>query len=312
VTAIEWPGRLRLIDRRVEPAGGRERRAIVDDGPKRALVTGASRGIGRAIAVGLAEAGYDVAITARTMTPAEAPADETMPGSTKRLVGSLEDVAAEIASLGRSALPVRMDLTDLASVDAAIDRVQSDWGSLDLVVNNGRHLGPGISERILETPIEEYGKFLMAHAIAPTLIAQRTLPGMSERGSGVFITFNPKVPPGSGGSGLAYRMGKAAGHTVVGSLVAEYRDAGVRAYNIDPGAVVTERNADRLAGLGYDLSHAVHPEDIARVVVWLVTSPADEVDARYQFATVSALRLIRELGAGAAAAASSTETTATA
>jgi NAD(P)-dependent dehydrogenase (short-subunit alcohol dehydrogenase family) len=294
--------------------------AIVHEGPKRALVTGASRGIGRAIAVGLAEAGYDVAITARTMTAAEAPPDETVPGSTKRLVGSLEDVAAEIASLGRSALPVRMDLTDLASVDAAIDRVQSDWGSLDLVVNNGRHLGPGISERILETPIEEYGKFLMAHAIAPTLIAQRTLPGMSERGSGVFITissqagveFNPKVPPGSGGSGLAYRMGKAAGHTVVGSLVAEYRDAGVRAYNIDPGAVVTERNADRLAGLGYDLSHAVHPEDIARVVVWLVTSPADQVDARYQFATVSALRLIRELGAGAAAAASSTETTATA
>jgi NAD(P)-dependent dehydrogenase (short-subunit alcohol dehydrogenase family) len=277
----------------------------VTESPKRALVTGASRGIGRAIAIGLAAVGFDVAITARTMTPLDAPPDETLPGSTQKLVGSLEEVAAEISTLGREALPVRMDLTDLASVDEAIDRIHSSWGSLDVVVNNGRHLGLGISERILETPIDEYGKFLMSHAIAPTLIVQKTLPAMSERGSGIYITIssaagtdlNPRQPPGQGGSGLAYRMGKAAGHTVVGSLVCEYHDVGVRAYNIDPGGVLTERNSDRLAALGYDTSRAVHPADIAKVVVWLVTSPADEVDARYQYATVSAQRLLRELAA---------------
>jgi NADP-dependent 3-hydroxy acid dehydrogenase YdfG len=170
-------------------------------------------------------------------------------------------------------------------------------------VNNGRHLGLGISERILETPIDEYGKFLMAHAIAPTLIVQKTLPGMSERGSGIYITIssaaatdlNPRHPPGQGGSGLAYRMGKVAGHSIVGSLVSEYHDVGVRAYNIDPGAVLTERTGDRLAALGYDTSRAVHPPDIAKVVVWLVTSPADEVETRYQYATVSAWELIREM-----------------
>jgi NADP-dependent 3-hydroxy acid dehydrogenase YdfG len=92
-------------------------------------------------------------------------------------------------------------------------------------------------------------------------------------------------------------MGKAAGHTVVGSVVSEYHDVGVRAYNVDPGGVLTERVGDRLAALGYDTSRAVYPADIAKAVVWLVTSPADEVDARYQYATVSARDLIREMDA---------------
>lgn len=209
-----------------------------------------------------------------------------------------------------------MDLTDLTSVDETIERIHSSWGPLEVAVNNGRHLGLGISEHILETPIGGYGKFLMSHAIAPTLIVQKTLPKMSERGSGTYITissaagtdFNPRRPLGHGGSGLAYRMAKAAGHTIVGSPVSEYHDAGIRAYNIDPSAVLTERNSDRLAALGFDTSRAALPVDIARVVVWLVTSPTDEVDERYQYATVSARKLISEIDTATGAPGSNNKT----
>ena len=88
-------------------------------GEKRAFVTGASRGIGKAIAVDLARAGWDVAIAARTVHRGDPTLDHTMsvhqPDVTP-LPGTLEETAEQIEALGRKALPVRLDLLDLGSV----------------------------------------------------------------------------------------------------------------------------------------------------------------------------------------------------
>jgi NAD(P)-dependent dehydrogenase (short-subunit alcohol dehydrogenase family) len=257
---------------------------------KKALVTGASRGIGKAIAVDLAKAGYDVALAARTLSKSDPTLDHTMSihqPDARPLPGTLEETAELVEKEGREALAVRLDLLDLGSVDAAVKTVLEKWGGVDVVVNNGRHIGPGLMDTILDTPIEEYPKFLQAHGTSAIRIVQLTLPGMLERGHGTFVTissgsgydFYPKNAPGSGGgSGLGYRIGKAAGHTLVGSILVEYAPQGIRAFNVNPGFVRTERNSMASDVTGMDASLGAPPEAIGAAVAWMVTSPeADEL-----------------------------------
>jgi NAD(P)-dependent dehydrogenase (short-subunit alcohol dehydrogenase family) len=251
---------------------------------QRALVTGASRGIGKAIALGLAQAGFDVALGARTVKKGDASPDHRVsvhaPASGE-LPGTLEEAAELVDAAGVRALPVRMDLLDLSSVEQAVGAVLGAWGGLDVVVNNGRHIGPGLMDSILDTPVGDYQKFLQAHGTSAIRIIQLALPGMLERGYGTFVTvtsgagynFYPTNPPGvGGGTGLGYRIGKAAGHTLVGSLLVEYGDRGIRAFNVDPGFVATERNALALVTAGLDVSLGAPPAAIGAAVAWLVTS----------------------------------------
>lgn len=251
---------------------------------RRALVTGASRGIGKAIALKLANDGFDVAIGARTVKAGGPTHDHSMSvhrRNDRPLPGSLEETAALISQTGMEAFPVRMDLTDPESVEEAVDLILRAWGSVDVVVNNGRHIGPGLMDTILDTPTDQYRLFVEAHAVAPIRIAQLLLPSMLERGSGTFVTissgsgtdFYPSGRPGDGGSGLAYRLGKSAGHTLVGSLLAEYADQGIKAFNVDPGLVSTERNSIELSDLGFDPGLGAPPAAIGAAVAWLVTDP---------------------------------------
>jgi NAD(P)-dependent dehydrogenase (short-subunit alcohol dehydrogenase family) len=256
---------------------------------QRALVTGASRGIGKAISVALAGAGYDVALAARTVGRSDPTLEHSQSvhrPDTRPLPGSLEETAELVTDEGQHALLLRMDLTDLASVDAAVATLVEHWGGCDVVVNNGRHIGPGLMDTILDTPIHEYEKFLAAHGVSAIRIVQLLLPAMLERGAGAFVTissgagtnFYPRNPPGQAGVGLGYRIGKAAGHTIAGSILAEYASSGIRAFNVEPGFVRTERNSLDADELGFDISFAAPPEAVGAAVAWLVSSPeADEL-----------------------------------
>jgi NAD(P)-dependent dehydrogenase (short-subunit alcohol dehydrogenase family) len=265
-----------------------------------ALVTGASRGIGKAIAIKLAENGFDVAVAARTLRASDATPEHTQTvhkTDTRPLPGSIEETAAAIEAAGQRALPLQMDLTDLATVEAATQKLLDEWGGVDVVVNNGRHIGPGLMDTVLETPIEQYPLFLMAHGVAPIRISQMLLPGMIERGQGTFITISSGAGymfyPQSPRPGLGYRIGKAAGHTLVGSIQAEHGSQGIRAFNVDPGFVLTERNSLDVEEFGFDPSWAGPPPAIGAAVVWLVTSPeADEL----QRTDISAQPLVLERG----------------
>jgi NAD(P)-dependent dehydrogenase (short-subunit alcohol dehydrogenase family) len=267
---------------------------------KKALVTGASRGIGKAIAIALAEGGFDVAVAARTLKASDPTPEHTQTVHKKDvrpLPGSVEETAAAIEAAGQAALPLRMDLTDLASVEAAIETLLAEWDGVDVVVNNGRHIGPGLMDSILETPIEQYPLFLMAHGVAPIRITQLLLPKMVERGGGTFVTISSGAGynfyPQSPRPGLGYRIGKAAGHTLVGSILAETGDQGIRAFNVDPGFVLTERNSLDVEEFGFDPAWAGPPAAVGAAVAWLVSSSdADEL----QHGDISAQSLALERG----------------
>jgi len=247
---------------------------------ERALVTGASRGIGKAIAIALAEHGYDVAVAARTLRSSDPTPEHSRTvhkKDTRPLPGSLEETAALVAKTGQETLPLRMDLTDLASVEGAVGQLIGAWGGVDVVVNNGRHIGPGLMDSIIETPIEQYPLFLMAHGVAPIRITQLLLPGMIERGHGTFVTTSSGAGydfyPAGPRPGLGYRIGKAAGHTLVGSILAEHGADGIRAFNVNPGFVLTERNSLDADEFGFASAQAGPPEAVGAVVAWLASSP---------------------------------------
>jgi NAD(P)-dependent dehydrogenase (short-subunit alcohol dehydrogenase family) len=252
---------------------------------RKALVTGASRGIGKAISLALAKEGYDIIVSARTVTPGETH-DNTLTvhaSDTRVLPGSLQETAQAIEALGRQALMVPIDLTDRASVGAAAQAVLDKWGGVDLMVHNGRYLGPGLMDVFLDTPVDAYGKFFEAHCIAPIVLTRALLPGMLERGFGQVVTITsssaydtPPAPAGKGGWGLGYAVGKASGHPLVGTLHAEFKDRGLAAFNVQPGFVGTERNEITVRDYGRELVGAAPPGAIGAVVAWLVTHPEAE------------------------------------
>ncbi len=202
------------------------------DGPV-AFVTGASRGIGKAVAIAFAEAGYDVAITARSQVEGEERehSSTVRETNTRPLPGSLQSTAEAITATGRSVLAVPSDLMDLASVGAATAVVLERWGRVDVLVNNGRYVGPGHMDLFLDTPVELIERHITANVVSPLHILKMVLPGMLERGNGTVITMtsgagyaDPPAPAGAGGWGMGYSVSKGALHRVAGVLAVEHAE----------------------------------------------------------------------------------------
>jgi NAD(P)-dependent dehydrogenase (short-subunit alcohol dehydrogenase family) len=248
-----------------------------------ALVTGASRGIGKAIAVHLAAAGHDVALAARTRHEGE-PREHSSTvaaSNTTPLPGSLDTTAALCERAGARALPVALDLLDRGSLGPAVDSVLERMGRIDVLVNNGRYVGPGHMDQLLDTPVDLLDRHLEANVMAPVILTKLVLPTMLERGGGVVInlastsgTTDPAAPAGRGGWGLGYGMSKGALHRLAGILAVELGDRGIRAYNLSPGFIATERIAIDMAAFGFDVSTGAPADVVGAVAVWLVTDPA--------------------------------------
>jgi NAD(P)-dependent dehydrogenase (short-subunit alcohol dehydrogenase family) len=249
---------------------------------KVAMITGASRGIGKALAVHFARAGFDVAIGARTLQEGEAREHSSTikSSNTKPLPGSLASTAALVEKEGRQALTVYLDLLDRVSLGAAVTSVLDRWGRIDVLVNNGRYIGPGHMDLFMDTPIELHEKHLEANVLAPIILTRLVLPQMIERGEGHIVNItsgsglsDPPAAAGSGGWGLGYGMSKGAFHRLAGILKLELGDQGIRAYNLHPGFVTTERMVADMADFGFDASAGAPADVVGAVAVWLVTTP---------------------------------------
>jgi len=245
-----------------------------------AFVTGASRGIGKASAVALARAGYDVAVTARTVTDGEERehSSTVKKSDTRPLPGSLAATVELVEAEGRRGLSVPADLLDRASLDAAAATVLEEWGRVDVLLNNGRYIGPGHMDRLADTPLDLLDAHLQANVIGPLVLTKALLPQMVERGSGLVINMTSDVawtdPPaaaGDGGWGLGYAISKGGLHRIAGVLAHELAGTGVYCVNLQPGFVATERLAIDMAEFGFDAQMGDPPEAVGAVVAWLAT-----------------------------------------
>ena len=268
--------------------------------PKVALVTGASRGIGKATAVQLAAAGFDVAVAARTRREGDARDDEH---GGRVIPGSLEATALLIEQSGRRALEVTMDLLDRPSLERGVARVLDEWGHIDVLVNNAVHTGAGSMDHFLDLSVALLETKLEANVVAQFVLAKLVVPPMLERGDGTIVNItsavaitDPPAPAGQGGWGMGYAMSKGAFHRMAGVLAVELGPRGIRAFNVEPGYVLTERMAVNQAALGFEGVYRGAPPSVpAAVVTWLATAPADEARA-LNGTTVSAQRFALERG----------------
>jgi NAD(P)-dependent dehydrogenase (short-subunit alcohol dehydrogenase family) len=249
-----------------------------------ALVTGASRGIGKASALALASAGFDVALTARTVHEGEGRSEPNSVRGDEPVValpGSLETTAAEVERRGRRALSIPMDLLDLASVEAVPAAVMAEWGRIDVLFNNAIYQAGGTMDRILDLQMDDLDKLMRGNFSHQIRLIQLVVPHMLEHGEGRIINMvsgsarhDPPGPAGEGGWGVAYAASKAAFGRVAGGVEAEFRERGVRAFNVDPGNVITEKRRALRPDDDFEGGFGSAPaEATGAVVAWLATDP---------------------------------------
>jgi len=246
---------------------------------KVAFVTGASRGIGKACAIHLARAGFDVALTARTVNEGEEREHSSTlrASNTRPLPGSLSSTAAQVEAAGVRALALPADLLDRASLAAAASTVLERWGRVDVLVQNGRYIGPGHMDRFLDTPLELLDKQLQANVVAPLLLAKWFLPGMIERGEGRVLGItsaagygDPPKPAGEGGWGMGYGVSKGAFQRIAGFLAVELGARGILSVNLQPGLIRTERLEADMGEFGF--TGGAPPDVMGAVVTWFATN----------------------------------------
>jgi NAD(P)-dependent dehydrogenase (short-subunit alcohol dehydrogenase family) len=252
-----------------------------------ALVTGASRGVGKGIAIALAAAGYDLVITARTVSEGSARSPETG----EVLEGSLEATAAAVHEHGRRCTMLPMDLLELEAlpgvVDAAFDAAN---GRVDLVVNNAIYAGPGNDRRFAEVDVDVILARVHGNLTAQLLITRHALRRMLEmdpdpvtglRGTFLDITsaagqHTPKRVAGEGGWSLVYAATKAGFHRIADMLALEYGNQGIRALNLNPGFVATERVLAAGEALEFVAKHGITPAQVGEAAVSILSDPSIE------------------------------------
>ena len=241
---------------------------------KVAFITGASRGIGAESAVALAKAGWEVAITARTMNEGEA---QNYAVGQRALPGSLAATAQAVNEVGGEALCLKADILDQASVVAAAEQAIAHYGQIDLLFNNAVYQGEGNQQNLLEVTDQQLKNIYQSNIFTPLALVKTLLPNMLSLSSSTvinmvsFTAFNdPPAPASEGGWGFAYPSSKAAFGRMAGSLRAEHKNTGLRVFNLEPGTVITEVMRE----LGIDEKvlkgfKSCTPQAIASVVAWL-------------------------------------------
>ena len=207
---------------------------------KIALVTGASRGIGAAIAQRFGAEGATVIVTARTLS------GKGNDYGGQSLDGSVMDVVGAIEANGGKALGLRCDVGDPASRKALADQVLAHFGGIDILVNNATTAaGPGTYDTLSE---DQYNRVFEVNVRGPLDLVQRFAPSMAERGKGWILNLTSKAaehPPGppysalfTDGGMILYGAAKSALNRLTSGLAAELAAKGVAVNALAPFSVV--------------------------------------------------------------------------
>ena len=223
------------------------------------IVTGASRGIGKALAVGLAAEGAAVVCAARTV----APRDDGLPGT-------IGDTAAAINAAGGSALAVRCDVGVQSDLEALLAQTLGEFGRVDVLLNNAMAPTRGSFD---ETTLAMWDESMTANVRSLFVLAKLVVPEMTKQGGGAIVNMSsggadhaaaPFMPAGF----VTYVVAKAAMERFTTGLAAELRPRGITVNALRPGAVKTELATKEL-GEEHDWKGWASPESVVPAMAFL-------------------------------------------
>lgn len=211
---------------------------------KVALVTGAGKGIGKAIALALASEGVHVALLSRTEK-------------------DLLSVATEINKLGVKSTIVTADVSKIEEVNAAVNKVQVELGPIDILINNA---GIGTFGKFLELEPAVWENMIKVNLLGVYYVTRAALPQMIERKTGDIINISSTA--GRSGSAItsAYSASKFGVFGLSESLMQEVRKHNIRVTAMAPSTIVTDlaQSANLITG---DAERVMHPEDFAELII---------------------------------------------
>ncbi len=232
-----------------------------------ALVTGGGRGIGKAISLGLAEDGADIAVNYRRDAEAAA------------------ETVREIEALGRRAVAFQASVDSLEDDERMVAEVLAELGSIDILVNNA-----GIASRgktVADTDPGEVERLLASHAVGPHHLCRLALPSMRTRPRGDVIFISSVATDHHAANGGPYNMAKAAMEALASTLAKEERRHGIHVNVVAPGLVETEMGRRLVGAAGVTdirsldatmpFGRVCQPEDVAGAVRYLVSDAASYV-----------------------------------
>jgi len=231
-------------------------------GGKVAIVTGASRGIGKAIAIGFAKEGADVVVAGRTESENE------------KLPGTIYKTVEEIKASGRRALPIRCDVTDEYHVNDMVQRAIEEFGKIDILVNNA---GVAFYYPVIETPLKRWELVLRVNLTGAFLCSKAALPKMIEQRSGSIINISSLAASDRNGgtvsTGLAYAVAKAALDRFTYGLAAEAGRFNIAVNCLKPHRVV-DTEGMRFWVKEEDRKDWVSPDKMVRCAIFLAEQDA--------------------------------------
>ncbi|GGF99111.1 3-ketoacyl-ACP reductase [Pontibacter amylolyticus] len=211
---------------------------------KSALITGAGKGIGKAIAIALAKEGVNVGLLARTKA-------------------QLEEVAIELKAHGVKAAVAPADVTDINSVNEAVKQIGAELGPIDILINNA---GIGKFGKFLELEPAEWENIIRVNLMGAYYVTRAVLPEMIERQTGDIINISSTAGQRGAAVTSAYSASKFALIGLSESLMQEVRKHNIRVSTLTPSTVATDMAIDLKLTDG-NPDRVMQPEDFAELIV---------------------------------------------
>jgi NAD(P)-dependent dehydrogenase (short-subunit alcohol dehydrogenase family) len=213
------------------------------------MITGASKGLGRALALAFAKEGARLAICSRTSN-------------------GLLEVKKEAVSLGAEILAVTADISLNRDVERFVAMTEEAFGQIDVLINNASILGPSPMPLLLDYPEEDFAEVLRVNSISPFLVTRRVIPGMLQRNQGSIINVTSEAGNvGYAGWG-AYGISKFAVEGLTETWADELSETNLRVNMVDPGEMDTDMHRLAVPDCDYPLAK---PEDVVNVFLYLAS-----------------------------------------
>ena len=227
---------------------------------KKALVTGGSRGLGKAIAIALAKEGVDVAITGRNKK-------------------TLEETVLELTNFGVNATYSIFNVADKVEVKMQIQRLIETFGAFDILINNA---GIAAFGGFLEMEENDWEDIVKTNLFGPYYVSKSVVPSMIELGSGDIINVSSTAGLKGNAVTSAYSASKAGLIGFSESIMFELRKKNIRVTTLTPSTIASEMSKDVLKITDGDPEKVVQPEDFAQLIVDLL-----KLDKRAMLASAS-------------------------